>query len=99
MAEEVVFDKAVSAEQLEKEKEQLVATIKDYEKLLAESTDGDKKQVKERIKECRERLKQLEKQTGARDAESLRTTIVETDDPEQNAGLMCLRAPASVAEP
>lgn len=81
VAEEVVFDKAVSAEQLEKEKEQLAATIKDYEKLLAESTDGDKKQAKERIKECRERLKQLEKQTGSTEAEPA-DTDVEADDPE-----------------
>lgn len=82
VAEEVVFDKAVSAEHLEKEKEQLAATIKDYEKLLAESADGDKKRVKERIKECRERLKQLETQTGAMDAEASGTDV-ETDGPQQ----------------
>ena len=83
VAEDVVFDKAVSAEQLEKEKQQLMATIKEYEALLAEATDNDKKQVKERIKECRERLKQLDRQTGASDAESP-AAIVATDSLVQN---------------
>lgn len=83
VAEEMVFDKAASAEQLEKEKQQLLASIKEYEARLADASDDDKKQVKERIKEYREQLKQLDSQTEASDAESP-AAIVATDSLVQN---------------
>lgn len=57
VAEEVVFDKAEQAAQIEKEKQQLIEVIQQYEKDLEEASSADKKRIKEIIKESREQLK------------------------------------------
>ncbi len=59
-AEEIVFDKAEQAEQIDKEKKHLIDNIQQLEKELKEAPDLEKKRLKEAIEEIRERLKALE---------------------------------------
>ena len=61
VAEEVVFDKAEKAEQIEKEKQQLLDIIQECKRNIEEASEEDKKQIQEIIKECREQLKTIEK--------------------------------------
>ncbi|MBU0768072.1 MAG: mechanosensitive ion channel family protein, partial [Proteobacteria bacterium] len=60
VAEEVVFDKAETAEQIEKEKQQLLDKIQECQSQLEEASGKDKKRIQETIKECREQLTTIE---------------------------------------
>lgn len=60
VAEEVVFDKAERAEQVEKEKQLLLDKIQECQSRLEEASGTDKQQLKEIIKECREQLTTME---------------------------------------
>ena len=56
-----LFDKAEKAEQIEKEKQQLLDKIQECKRNIEEASEEDKKQIQEIIKECREQLKTIEK--------------------------------------
>ncbi|MBN1381020.1 MAG: mechanosensitive ion channel [Deltaproteobacteria bacterium] len=58
-AEEIAFDKAELAEQMENEKEKLTQTIQELEAELKNASENDKIRIKEKIKKCSERLNHL----------------------------------------
>ncbi len=60
-AEEIVFDKAEQAEQMDTEKNELKSTIQRFEKELKEAPDPQKEKARETLERSRERLKALEK--------------------------------------
>ncbi len=60
VAEEVVFDKAERAEEVEKEKQLLVDRIQECQSKLEEASGTNKQQLQEIIKECREQLTNME---------------------------------------
>ena len=60
VAEEIMFDKAEQAEQLDKEKKDLMEHIQQLETSLTEAPDIEKKRIKEVIEDERERLKSLQ---------------------------------------
>lgn len=60
-AEDVVFDLAEKAEQIENNKQQLLDTIKGYEEQLESSSDDDKKKIQQSIDDIREQLKTFKK--------------------------------------
>lgn len=62
-AEEIVFDKAEQAEQLDKEKRELLEHIQRLETMLTGASDIDKKRIKTEIEDNQERLKMLEQTT------------------------------------
>jgi len=59
-AEEIVFDKAEQAEQLEAEKKELIEDIGNLETALKETEGKQKEEIKEKIQMKRERLKTVE---------------------------------------
>ncbi len=59
-AEEIAFDKADRAEQIENEKQKLTRELREMESLLKESSGEDKEQIKSKIAQIRERLKAIE---------------------------------------
>jgi small-conductance mechanosensitive channel len=61
VAENVVFDKAEEAEQVEKVKQQLMDKIQEGKKDLENASEEDKERIEGMIKECREQLKNIEK--------------------------------------
>jgi small-conductance mechanosensitive channel len=65
VAEEVVFDKAEHAEQVEKEKQRLHAEIQQLEDAVKEAPDEEKKRIKEAVEENRKRLAVLEQAPAA----------------------------------
>ena len=56
-AEEVVFDMAEKAEQVEKSKQQLLDTFQEYKEKLETASDEDKKGIQKNIDDLREQLK------------------------------------------
>ena len=60
VAEDVVFDKAERAEQIEKEKQKLFDKIKECQSQIEDASGEDKKGIEEIIKQCREQLKTIE---------------------------------------
>ena len=60
LAEDIVFDKAEQAEQIEKERQQAAGEIERLEALLKEAADEDKERIRTRIAAYQERLKDLE---------------------------------------
>ncbi|MDD3814202.1 MAG: mechanosensitive ion channel [Desulfocapsaceae bacterium] len=63
MAEDIVFDKAEQAGQIENEKQKLMDAIQELETALKEAPEEEKKRIKDEIAEGRERLKILEQTT------------------------------------
>lgn len=61
VAEEVAFDKAERAEQIEKEKQQLLDKIQECQRHLEETSGEDKKRIQAIINECREQIITIEK--------------------------------------
>lgn len=76
VAEDIVFDKAEQAEQLEHEKEKLTDDIQELETALKVALEEEKKRLKDEIEEGRERLKLLAQTTEESSAE---THIAEPD--------------------
>jgi small conductance mechanosensitive channel len=60
VAEQVVFDKAEKAEQIENEKQKLLDTIQECKTAFEEVSEDKKKQLKQTITECQEKLKKFE---------------------------------------
>ena len=60
-AEEVVFDKAEKAEQVENSKQQLLDTIQEYKEKLETAPGEDKKGIQKSIDDLREQLKAFKK--------------------------------------
>ena len=60
-AEEVVFDKAEKAEQVENSKQQLLDTIQEYKEKLETASGEDKKGIQKSIDDLREQLKAFKK--------------------------------------
>jgi small conductance mechanosensitive channel len=77
IAEDIVFDKAEQAENVEKEKLELIGKIEELEPSLKEASDEDKEHIKKRIVEARERLKVLEQPA----------TELDSDDPVSERGV------------
>lgn len=77
IAEDIVFDKAEQAENVEKEKLELIGKIEELEPSLKEASDEDKEHIKKRIVEARERLKVLEQPA----------TELDPDDPVSERGV------------
>ncbi len=61
VAEEVVFDKAERAEQVEKEKQLLLDKIQECQSQLVGASGTDKQQLQDIVIECREQLTAIEK--------------------------------------
>jgi len=61
VAEDIVFDKAEQAEQIEMEKQKLIHNIQELEITQKGTSGTESKQIKEKIEKGRERLKTLEK--------------------------------------
>lgn len=59
-AEQIAFDKADQAEMIENEKHKLLKNIEKMESVLKEAPDENKNQIKLRIEQDRERLKNIE---------------------------------------
>ena len=59
-AEEIAFDKADRAEQIENEKQKLTKALQDLESSLKEASGEDKEQIKSKMVQVRERLKATE---------------------------------------
>lgn len=77
IAEDIVFDKAEQAENVEKEKQELIGKIEELESSLKEASDEDKEHINKRIVEARERLKVLEQPA----------TELSLDDPVHEPGV------------
>ena len=60
-AEDVVFDMAEKAEQIEKNKQQLLDMIQDYKEKLDAASDEDKKGIQKSMDDIREQLKAFKK--------------------------------------
>jgi small-conductance mechanosensitive channel len=60
-AEEVVFDMAEKAEQVEKNKQQLLDTVQVYKEKLETASEGDKKSIQKNIDDILEQLKAFKK--------------------------------------
>ncbi len=61
VAEEVVFDKAEKAEQVEQEKQQLLDKIKEYKSKIEQASATEKEQLQQTIKNYQEQLVLMEK--------------------------------------
>ncbi len=85
VAEEVVFDKAERAEQVEKEKQLLLDKIQECQSQLEEALGTDKQQLQEIIKECREQLTNMEKPEDESSIEKRATEPVNSADPKGRA--------------
>ncbi|MBV1913836.1 MAG: DUF3450 domain-containing protein, partial [Pseudomonadales bacterium] len=60
IAEEMVFDKAEQAEQINKEKSELVAALEELQSIKKNGSDDEKAAIKEQIERIQDQLKALE---------------------------------------
>ncbi|MFZ0133434.1 MAG: mechanosensitive ion channel domain-containing protein [Desulfobacterales bacterium] len=81
VAEEVVFDKAERAEQVENEKQQLLDKIQKCQSQLEKALGTDKQQLQKIIKDCREQLKNMEKPEDESNIEKRATESIKSAGP------------------
>ena len=82
-AEEIAFDKADRAEQIENEKQELKKELEEMEASLKESSGEQKEQIKSKMEQARERLKAIEHKQDELNQEDRNAEAAAADDADK----------------